>query len=377
MALLNMFKDKYELICCHINYHKRKTAKRDEEIVKEYCKNNKIKFIKYDFKNTKKGNFQDLARVYRYKCFAECVNKYKLDGVLVGHHKDDLLETYLIQKKRQGTVSFYGLKKETIIFDVKIIRPLLKYTKNDLLSYCLKHNIKYGIDESNLTDSYLRNRIRHSKIEKMNDRDKDGLLKEIEYKNYVLSEQNKAVKKFINNNTLFNYDEFMTCPFIKQLLRTLLYDDLSDKYLNEIIKALKSNKNIELKVKEKCLYKEYSYIEVCEKTKPYSYKLDKLVYKTYPYFKLTKNGNSFEGVTLTKEDFPILVRNVKDGDFIEMRYGKKKVSRFFIDKKVPTSKRRVWPIVINSKGSAILVPGIGCDKYHYSTKHNLYVIKLS
>ena len=377
MALLNMYKNKYDLICCHINYHKRKSAKRDEEIVKEYCISNNIKFIKYDYKNTKKGNFQDLARVFRYKCFAKCVNEYKLDGVLVGHHKDDLIETYLIQKKRKGTVSYYGLKNKTVIFDVKIVRPLLKYTKDELLSYCLKHNIKYGIDESNLTDSYLRNQIRHSKVEKMSNEEKDEIIKEIEYKNYVLNEEEKAVKDYINNKSLFYYDEFMSCPYIKKLLRTLLYDNLSDKYLNEIIKALKSSKNIELNIKDKCLYKEYHYIEVCDKTKPYSYKLNDIVYKYYPYFRLAKKGNSFEGVTVSKEDFPLIIRNVKDGDFIEMRYGKKKVSRFFIDKKVPTSKRKVWPIIINAKGSAILVPGIGCDKYHYSTKHNLYMIKLS
>ncbi|MDO5440582.1 MAG: tRNA lysidine(34) synthetase TilS [Erysipelotrichaceae bacterium] len=375
MALLDMFKDKYNLKVCHINYHKRDTAKRDENIVRKYCKNNNIEFIKYDYKDEEKGNFQDLARVFRYKCFANCVNKYNLDGVLVGHHLDDLLETYLLQKERKSSVTYYGLKTPTIIMDVKIIRPLLKYSKKELEEYCIKNNIEYGIDESNLTDHYKRNRIRHSKIEKMSKTDKQELLKEIKYKNYVQSQENKAVRDYIKGKTKFSYDEFMTCPYIKRLLRTLIKEDLSDKHLDEIIKALKSNKNIELIIDDKCLYKEYGYIEVCDKPVDYSYTINSLEYKKYPYFKLCKKGTSFEGVTVSKQDFPLTIRNVKEGDFISMRYGTKKVSRFFIDKKIETSKRKTWPIMLNKKGIAILVPEIGCNKDHYSNKHNLYMVK--
>lgn len=378
MALLDMYKDKYKLMCCHINYHKRATAKRDENIVRNYCKNNNIPFIKYDYKENKKGNFQDLARVFRYERFAECVNKYKLVGVLVGHHQDDLIETYLLQTDRKATVSYYGLKKETIIKNIKVIRPLLKYTKEDLINYCKENNIVYGIDESNLSNAYKRNRIRHSKVEKMSKEKRREILKEIKFKNYVQNEENKIVNSYIKaNKGAFKYNEFIECPYIKRLLRNLLYEDLSDKHLNEIIKALKSNKNIELKVKNKYLYKEYGTIEVKEKVNDYKFIINKLEYKNYKYFKLAKKGTSFEGVTLTNEDFPLTIRNVKNGDAISMRFGTKKVSRFFIDKKIPLSKRKNWPIMFNSKGTAILVPGIGCSKDHYSIKHNIYMIKLS
>ena len=376
MALLDMYKSKYELLVCHINYHHRATADRDELIVKKYCKKNNIKFIKYDYVDTEGGNFQDKARVFRYKCFAECVKKYNLDGVLVGHHLDDLLETYLLQKKRNSSVSYYGLKTPTIIMNVKIIRPLLKYTKQELADYCLKNNIEYGIDESNLTDTYERNKIRHTKIEKMSKQEKKELLKEIKYLNYIQNNEIKAVKEFIKvNKTLFDYETFMACPYLKRLLRTLIKEDLSDKHLNEIIKALQSKRNIELTIDNKCIYKEYDYIEITDKPVEYSYTIDKLEYKKYPYFKLAKKGTSFEGVSVTAEDFPLTIRNVKDGDSIKMRYGTKKISRFFIDSKIKTPLRKMWPIMLNKDGIAILVPEIGCNYNHYSSKHNLYMIK--
>ena len=377
MALLDMSKRKYDIMCCHINYHKRDSAKRDENIVRNYCKTNKIPFIKYDYVNKEKGNFQDLARVFRYKCFKEVINKYNLEGVLVGHHEDDLIETYLLQLDRKSNVTYYGLNKNTKLMGVKVIRPLLKYSKEYLINYCINNGIKYGIDESNLTNDYKRNKIRHEKVEKMSKNKRNEILKEIKYKNYIQKEENKIVKDYINNQNHFNYKEFMTCPYLKRLLRTLLYEDLSDKYLDEIIKALKSNKNLELIIKDKCLYKEYDYIEVGSIVLNYSFKINKLEYINHKYFKLSKKGSSFEGVTVSQDDFPLTIRNVRNGDSISMLYGTKKVSRFFIDSKIPLSKRRTWPIMINSKGSAILVPGIGCDKNHYSSKHNIYMIKLS
>ena len=58
-----------------------------------------------------------------------------------------------------------------------------------------------------------------------------------------------------------------------------------------------------------------------------------------------------------------------------MRYGTKKIRRFFIDNKIPLRKRMIWPVVLNRKGDIVLVPEIGCDLNHYSEKPNLFVIE--
>ena len=377
MALLDMYKDKYNLVVCHVNYHKRDTALRDEKLVKKYCKENNILFIKYDYKDEGSGNFQDKARVFRYKCFADCVDMYDLDGVLVGHHLDDLLETYIMQVERKSEVTFYGLKPKTKIMNVNIVRPLLKYTKKELEDYCVSKNIAYGIDESNLTDHYKRNRIRHTKIEKMSKKEKLDLLKEINSKNKEKQKEEKQVKEFIGKNHKYDYEIFINYPYIKNVLRKLIKEDLSDKYLDEIIKALKSKKNIELLINNKYLFKEYGYVEIIDKEDDYSYTFNSLVYKKYKHFKLTKKGTSFEGVTIKDDDFPIVIRNFKEGDTIKMRYGTKKINRYFIDNKIPSKDRMMWPIMFNKTGDAILVPGIGCNVNHYSPKHNIFMIKLS
>jgi len=375
MALLDMMKNKYELVVAHVNYHHRETSNRDEKIVRNYCKKNNIKFCLKNYKESK-GNFQDQARIFRYKFFEELIKKYKLEGVLVAHHKDDLIETYLLQKKRGSGVSYYGLNKNSNIFNIKVIRPLLKYTKDDLINYVHKHNISYGIDESNLTNDYSRNKIRHSVVEKMSLKEKDKLIKEINSLNSKQQKEIKETKKFINNKTKFKYDRFISYKYLNRLIRELTTYDLSDKYVSELIKQLKSVDTLEVLIHNKYLVKEYGYIEVFEKPLDYHYVLRKIEYKKYDYFKLSKKGTSFEGVTLSKNDFPITIRNYQQGDKIKMLYGTKKINRWFIDNKISSFDRKTWPIMLNSKQSAILVPGIGCDRDHYSPKHSVFMVKL-
>ena len=92
---------------------------------------------------------------------------------------------------------------------------------------------------------------------------------------------------------------------------------------------------------------------------------------------MANKGKGVNGVTINKNDFPITIRTYQEGDFIKMRYGTKKINRFFIDHKISYYDRLTWPIVLNNKQEIILVPGLGCNVGHYSTKHNLFVIKLS
>ena len=51
-----------------------------------------------------------------------------------------------------------------------------------------------------------------------------------------------------------------------------------------------------------------------------------------------------------------------------MRYGRKQVARFFVDRHIPLYLRETWPVVENAQGNIILVPGLGCDVVHFSIK---------
>ena len=379
MALLDMcYKKKLNIIACHINYHKRKSANRDERILRDYCKKNNIKLIikNGEYISHMKGNFQENARNERYELFKELVNKYNLEAVLVGHHYDDLLETYLLQKKHGGQFSYYGLNRKTIIKDILVIRPLLNKRKIDLIKYCDNNNIKYGIDESNYSDLYQRNIIR-KQLANYSDKEKEKLLKEIKKENIIKEKIDKDTKRFINGRKRFNKKEFLNYKYNKNVFRLLIKPNISDKYLDELIKKINSSKNNKTIIDDWYIVSEYDYVEIFKRPEVLNIRIDKISYiKISDYYKLAKKGKNIEGFTINENDFPLTIRNYQDGDYINMRFGKKKINRFFIDNKISTFDRMTLPIVLNKNNEVIFVYGLGCDRDHYSIKHNIFMIKL-
>lgn len=360
----------------HVNYHKRESAIRDEKIVRNFCKKHNIVFHKLDvdYQNAK-GNFQSYARKIRYQWFKQICQNRKLDYVMLGHQQDDLIETYLMQKNKNVGVSYYGLKRENKIYGVNIVRPLLDYSKKDLLNYCLINNIAYGIDESNLRDDYTRNVVRHNEVEKMSITKRKQLISTIKKENKKQENILLDVMKYSNRDNI-EVNDFLSYVYNRTLLRYKLGYSLSNKYLDELLRQLKENNKVKILVKGTYLIKEYGFIDFVKAKKPYSYVLEELGELKTKYFKVTQKGSdNLACCKLTKKDFPITIRSYQEGDCILMRYGHKKINRFFIDKKVRFIDRQVWPIVTNRKGTAILVPGIGCDVDHYDKNPNIYVIK--
>ncbi|MDO4757065.1 MAG: tRNA lysidine(34) synthetase TilS, partial [Parabacteroides sp.] len=133
--------------------------------------------------------------------------------------------------------------------------------------------------------------------------------------------------------------------------------------------------SLEIEIQEKTLFKEYGDVGAYLTPSSYSFVYNEITFVEEENFKIVEEADSFHSCTVSEDDFPLTIRSFKKGDRISMRYGHKKVSRFFIDQKIPSQKRKVWPIVLNAKNEVILVPKIGCDQYHYSTKPNLFVIE--
>lgn len=378
MALLNMaWEEGLEIEAAHVNYHKRDTAKRDEKIVRSYCERYGIPVhVKNVYPGDVKGNFQAYAREVRYSYFANLCRRYGLDGVLTAHQQDDLLETYLMQKEKKLGVEYYGLKEETRIKGVRIIRPLLDCTKEELLSYCEEKGLDYGIDESNLTDVYTRNRIRHARL--LSEEDREKLLQEIGRKNAQKRKELEKVSAYPEEAS-YTVKQFLKLPYLKTYLRTK-FPRSSDRKLEEMIRQLKESEKCHFTQNGFHVVKEYGRIDVFTLSeKGYEYRftsLRQMKKKDYGSFLLSETGGPLEGVTLSEDDFPLLVRNAREKDFISMRYGKRKLNRFFIDAKIPLRKRLTWPVMLNGKGDVILVPGIGCDRMHYSEKHTLFMIEL-
>jgi tRNA(Ile)-lysidine synthase len=156
-----------DLAVVHCNFQLRgKDSDDDEKFVKNLAKSYKLPFYckAFDTKTEQKKSKQSVqmtARNLRYAYFSELLKKENYDYVAVAHHADDQIETFFINLLRSaGVKGLRGMlpKRE------QIIRPLLKFSRQDLENYAVENSLKYREDTSNSDDYYLRNNIRHHLI---------------------------------------------------------------------------------------------------------------------------------------------------------------------------------------------------------------------
>ncbi|MEG0275360.1 MAG: tRNA lysidine(34) synthetase TilS [Longicatena sp.] len=384
MALFDMcVKAGIHVIAAHMNYQKRDSATRDMEIVEDYCKQHRIIFEKRMQNKECEGNFQAFARDMRYQFYKEVLDKYQGDAVLLAHQLDDHLETYIMQKQSLRLGVYYGIQGVCEVMGCKVIRPLLAQTKADLEAYCEENGVAYGIDESNLSNHYTRNKIRHEMIEHMSIDEKIALAKQIDKENEAWTQLCTRAKDFLKG-----WDKGIASYIALEeelALLVLTFYIFDECHIHETLVEVKQIHNlIHTKAnqwtrdiaKEYRIYSEYEKLCIDKKAHtPYCFKYAELTLAKTPYFEVSNSGSSVEAVTLYKEDFPITIRSYIEGDEIRMRFGVKKLNRWFIDRKIPKKERKNWPVVVNASGNVILVPKLGCDIEHFSNNPTCFVLK--
>lgn len=383
MTLLDQcVKAKVDVIAAHVNYQKRDSARRDMDLVLEYCKQHSVPCYVRLSHFEGKGNFQAYARDFRYAFFNELVDEHGCEGVLVAHQLDDLIETYLIQKERKQIPVTYGLERETLINNLRIVRPLLSISKQDCRMYCLNHHVPFGDDESNFTDDYLRNRLRHQIVEKMSLDEKHEMAKMIHDKN----EEKRNVDDYAKRTAMHAGDELKVSELLalderESVLRQWLIlqeggSNHSRAFIKQLFQRMNKTGNWCADLSEnKRLYCDYGFLSVVDETLSYAYTLTQFEKLTTPWFRVSNEGNSLQVVSVDENDWPLMIRSPLPGDEISLRLGTKKLNRWFIDRKISHKERKCWPVVVNRVGKVILVPEIGCEVAHFTNKPNVFVIK--
>ncbi len=155
MVLLDFCLKKYplsELAVAHFDHGTRPSSRDDYLFVEKKCQELGVQFFSKHAK-LGAGVSEERARNARYDFF------YSLLGVddklIVAHHLDDLAESVVINFLR-GT----GWRGLAVMDSDKIERPFLSWTKNDILKYAAKNNVRFREDPTNSSDEYLRNRVR-------------------------------------------------------------------------------------------------------------------------------------------------------------------------------------------------------------------------
>ena len=180
-------------------------AKNLKHTLQQYFKINCKILSKKNVKINK--NIQSYARDLRYDLFFEECNKRKIDYLILGHHKDDLIENFFIRFLRgSGLKGLTSFDKNVVNYNgIKVIRPFLSTSKKDLLKINKKTFGFFIDDPTNNDDKFLRSRVRKLLI----NLDKEGLKFNKFYltlKN--LSKSNQVIEFFVEKNVLENSKYF-------------------------------------------------------------------------------------------------------------------------------------------------------------------------
>jgi len=173
MVLLDLFKtfsEKYPIQFCvaNVDHRIRKESSEEQQWLKKYCEERKIPFYAetVDIKEMKrnlgaKTSLEELAREERQKKLKKIKNDYNAQWVITAHQQDDLLETFFLRLIR-GT-GLNGINTLNSV-DGFYLRPLLVYSKEEIMVYSEEKDLFYFKDQTNDDTRFQRNKIRHHLI---------------------------------------------------------------------------------------------------------------------------------------------------------------------------------------------------------------------
>lgn len=153
----------YFCIGAHVNFHLRdEESDRDAAFAHQLCMNLGIPFYKNDLYAAEYAEREGIsvemaAREMRYRWFEQLRKEQKAFAVAVAHHRDDSVETMLLNLIRgTGIRGLTGIKPK----NGNIVRPLLCCDREAILEYIEQRGLTYVTDRTNLLNEYRRNKIR-------------------------------------------------------------------------------------------------------------------------------------------------------------------------------------------------------------------------
>lgn len=380
MCLLYLARElKLNALVVHVNYKKRgEESDKDQELVEQlsFIWGFDCISIVPDEQDGTVHNFQDWARQKRYEAFRDLKQEYNAKAILIGHHLDDQMET-ILQKIFRGAAitAWQGMK----IWDGEILRPLLDFTKQEILEYCDEVNIPYRTDLSNLESDYARNFLRNEFIPEM-DRFfpgwKNNLLELKEYSKSAAQAFQKLSEEIVNDDKIM-LEELLKHPSELQtaLLNTIFENKGIYTTKGELLAAkelIKSQPGRHITMNDQFqVIRERAYLLIQKTTHRSSTKIERLLQKDE-----LKNGVVTGNVKISLQNtppqppalrldanalkWPLKLRNWQKGDKIMPfgMQGNQKISDHLTNLKITTINRENTLVLSSSGGTiyAIILP---------------------
>ncbi len=392
VVMADLFKTAdYNFAIAHCNFKLRGSDSDDDEVfVGELASRLGTKFFSESFETTAfaKGrgiSIQMAARELRYSWLENIRKQNGFDWIATAHQSDDNTETILYNLARgTGLKGLQGIPLK----NGNIIRPLLIFSREEIEWYLKINNLEFREDLSNQEDKYIRNKIRHKIIPILNEIN-PSLHKSVRRLSDISAKTNRLLDYFISrdlNNHVYQRDGKTYIPvnlileypereiIIYELLKDFGFqspeiEDIAIGLEKQAGKLFFSKDYVCLKDREHLIIsrkkgdvKTEALIHQEQKEVQFSQGLIRMRafdIEENPDFK-TDSNRAYLDFSLLK--FPLKLRNPIDGDFFFPfgMSGKKKISDFLIDMKIPrTEKKNIW--LLTSDDKIVWVVGFRTD----------------
>jgi len=391
MLMLHLFyKAGFNFSVAHCNFSLRgEESDGDEQLVVRVCEEKGIKLHQIRFETEKfaidnKLSIQVAARNLRYNWFNSLCDELGYNKIAIAHNRDDVTETVILNLTRgTGLKGLSGIK----MVNGRVIRPLLDFSRNEIITYAKEHQIAFREDSSNSSVKYARNRIRHNvlpELEKINPSVKRSIAETARHVNEAwnlvedyLLKLKKEIVTFDNDKVLYNLQALLREKYSKFFLLEELsqygfshdtVEQVSQSFQGQSGKVFYSSTHQLLHDREFLVLTERKEVEKlivridedCELIdSPVNLKFH-LINKTQ-FFDIPRNSE-IASLDFDKLTFPLKLRLWNSGDKF-MPFGMqqfKKVSDFLIDLKVSlVDKEKVY--VLTSNNEIVWVVGMRID----------------
>ncbi|MEG2116277.1 MAG: tRNA lysidine(34) synthetase TilS [Clostridia bacterium] len=374
----------YEVVVINIDHHLRETSKRDSDFVKRFCDEHNLKLVFQDvdvieYSKIHKSSIEQSARELRYGVFERCINDKTCDVIALGHHKNDNVETVLINLfKGAALKGVCGIAESRANF----IRPMIEVTRAEIEKYINENSIEYVTDETNFNDDFERNFVRNQILPLIATKFPnainaiDSFSKLATRDESFLNSEAEKIVHFSNSPYIFIDDfknEAVCTRAILLCLKALgAYKDVYNVNIMDVIKLankLENGSRVDI-LDDISAFRDYdkitfarridltSDVELPIKFGDFQLSVGRLSIKMEEKFKKVANPTYIDFDKLPNN---AIIRTRRSGDIFLRDGGSKSLKDFLIDKKIPNRERDEL-LVIASENNVLAVIGIECGR---------------
>ncbi|ASU32149.1 tRNA lysidine(34) synthetase TilS [Mucilaginibacter xinganensis] len=339
-----------------------------------------ISFDTLAYAADEKVSTQMAARTLRYQWFEQVRQQADYSIIALAHHQNDAIETILLNLTRgTGIAGLHGILPKNGL----LVRPLLFLTRDEILTLVNRLQLPYREDSSNASVKYARNKIRLEVIPALKqlnpglEKTFDNNLKHFRELELLLNERVDKLKQQLfvahANEIRVPLEDLRVLKPQHLLLFNLLQDfGVNDTLIDDLISSLNKHSGRVFETTGFKLILDRTHLIITPKKN--EKQPETLIalhdrHVDYGHYKLAilhdesplivKNNPMAVSTDADLLIYPLTLRPWKTGDHftpLGMK-GRKKVSDFFIDQKVPLHLKDEIPLIVNGNGDIVWVGG--------------------